>query len=62
MNSNQKNNNLHAHKGIYMPNGNQNPNLLIKNKQLHYVHMYIHKHPCESKPKLTNMQSLSIIL
>ena len=24
--------------------------------------MYIHRHHCESKPKLTNMQSLSIIL
>ena len=24
--------------------------------------MYIHKHPCESKPKFTNMQSLSSIL
>ena len=24
--------------------------------------MYIHKHPCESKPKFTNMQSFSSIL
>ena len=44
-----------------MPNVNQNPNLLIKNKSTS-LHMYIHKHPCESKPKLTNMQSLSSIL
>ena len=33
-----------------------------KTNQFHYLRMYIHKHPCESKPKLTNMQILSIIL
>ena len=46
-----------------MPNVNQIPNLLIKNKRTSlFAYMYIHKHHCESKPKLTNMQSLSIIL
>ena len=45
-----------------MPNGNQIPNLLIKKNQFHYLHMYIHKHPCESKQKFTNMKSFSSIL
>ena len=38
------------------------PQFTHKTNQLHYLHMYIHKHPCESKPKLTNMQSFSSIL
>ena len=33
-----------------------------KQNELHCLHMYIRNHHCESKPKLTNMQSLSIIL
>ena len=45
-----------------MLNGNQNPNLIIKTNQFHYLHMHIHKHPCESIPKFTNMQSLSSTL
>ena len=39
------------------------PQLTHKNKQTSlFAYMYIRKHHCESKPKLTNMQSLSIIL
>ena len=33
-----------------------------KKNQFHYLHMHIHKHPCESIPKFTNMQLLSSIL
>ena len=36
------------------------PQLTHKNSL--FAYMYIHKHHCESKPKLTNMQSLSIML
>ena len=39
------------------------PQLTHKNKRTSlFAYMYIHKHHCESKSKLTNMQSLSIIL
>ena len=46
-----------------MPNVNQNQAInSLKTNELQYLHMYISKHHCESKQKLSNMQSLSIIL
>ena len=32
-----------------------------KKNEFHYFHMHIHKDPCESIPKSTNMQSLLIL-
>ena len=40
MNLNQNVFNLYAHKGIYMPNGNQNPNLIIKTKSFWLAYVY----------------------
>ena len=40
----------------------KNPINSYKTNQFHYFHMHIHKHPSESIPKFTNMQSLSSTL
>ena len=38
------------------------PQLTQKTNEFHFFHMHIHKDPCESIPKSTNIQSLSSTL
>ena len=52
--------------GKKYPNGigqcKPKPQLTQKTNEFHYFHMHIHKDPCESIPKSTNMQSFSSTL
>ena len=63
MNLNHIFKNLYTHKGIYIPNGNQNPNLIVKTKSFWlfayvysqaslWIHTKIHMHNGNQNPNL----------